>query len=108
MKFSVLQAAWLARAAELGYSLIRDSIPAPAETTDPEIPKDIADTVLQILEKANTEGKSLLYKPLVLIDGNSVAAITHPLDGAPRGVEPAVVEAQDWIEINGVPVVALS
>lgn len=108
MRFSELQTAWLARAAELGYSLIRDGIETPAAAADPDLPKDITDAILRILEEANTEGNSLAYKPLTLVEGNSVCAATHRLEGAPRGVETTVSQTPlKWIEINGQPIVGV-
>lgn len=104
MLFSELQAAWLARAEELGYSLIHGDPVEFAPATDPDLPSETADAVLRILEDANIEGSSLAYKPLRLLpDQKSVQCISSPLPGVARGTLAVLNDTLLWTEITGQP-----
>lgn len=107
MLFSELQAAWLARAEQLGYSLIHGDPAELAPAADPDLPSETTDAVLRILEEANIEGSSLAYKPLVLLDDQqSVQCISSPLPGVARGTLAVLSDTVLWTEITGQPALA--
>lgn len=104
MLFSELQAAWLTRAEQLGYSQLRGDPVEFAPADDPDLPAEVTDAVLRILEDANIEGSSLAYKPLTLLpDRKSVQCVSSPLPGVARGTLAVLSDTLLWTEISGQP-----